>query len=321
FGQGEDAGLLLLVERGVGVAGTGVVVAGLGEFAQPGVPVGFQGAGDQPVGGVDGQVAAPCGVGGVLGALHVGGADGVGLAGVGGQFGCDGHGGLQRERGEGIADQRGDRGVDAGAGDGLAGGPGVLDPGALAVVGRDAAAVGEGVVADGHAAAAAAADDHALQQRASFAGGPGGAVLAAGGGVGGEHGLVPLVLGPGQVAGMVIADEHDPVGHRPEVTANAPVQVGAGLAAAAGVSAGVAGVVQDVQHDVVGERLEVQLAGVRPAPVAARGGQGRGRVGCAGWRAATTAGAEPVAVKVPGSSCSAPRTSVSGSSMMVPAAS
>jgi hypothetical protein len=83
-GQGEDAGLLLLVERDVGVARAGVVVAGLGEFAQAGVPVGFQGVGHQPVGGVDGQVPALRGVGGVLGALHVGGADGVGLAGVGG---------------------------------------------------------------------------------------------------------------------------------------------------------------------------------------------------------------------------------------------
>ena len=89
-GQGQDAGLLLLIERDVGVAGAGVVVAGFGELAQPGVPVGFQVAGHQPVGGVDGQVAAPCGVGGVLGALHVGGADRVGLAGVGGQFGGDG---------------------------------------------------------------------------------------------------------------------------------------------------------------------------------------------------------------------------------------
>src|SRR5450755_173794 len=83
-GQGQDAGLLVLIERGVGVAGAGVVLAGVGEFAQPGVPVGFQGAGYQPVAGVDGQVAALRGVGGVLGALHVGGADGVGLAGVGG---------------------------------------------------------------------------------------------------------------------------------------------------------------------------------------------------------------------------------------------
>ena len=58
FGQGQDAGLLLLIERDVGVAGAGVVIAGFGEFAQPGVPVGFQVVGHQPVGGVDGQVAA-----------------------------------------------------------------------------------------------------------------------------------------------------------------------------------------------------------------------------------------------------------------------
>ena len=32
-GQGQDAGLLVLIERGVGVAGPGVVVAGVGEFA------------------------------------------------------------------------------------------------------------------------------------------------------------------------------------------------------------------------------------------------------------------------------------------------
>src|SRR2546423_841504 len=96
-------------------------------------------------------------------------------------------GGRGVPQGEGVADQRGYRGAGAGAGDGLAGGEGVADAGALAMVGRDAAAVGEGVVADAHAAAAPAADDHALQQRGSFPGGPGGAVLAAGGGVGGPH--------------------------------------------------------------------------------------------------------------------------------------
>src|SRR5208283_1582243 len=49
-GQGQDAGLLVLIERGVGVAGSGVVVAGVGELAQPGVPVGFQVVCHQPVG-------------------------------------------------------------------------------------------------------------------------------------------------------------------------------------------------------------------------------------------------------------------------------
>jgi hypothetical protein len=155
------------------------------------------------------------------------------------------------------------------------GGAGVLDAGALAVVGRDAGAVGEGVVADAHAPAAAAADDYALEQRGSFAGRPRGAVLAAGGGVGGQHGLVALVLCPGQVTGMVIADAHGPVAHRLEVAVDVPFQVGAGLAASVDVGAGVGGIVQDVEHGVVGERLEVQLAGVRAALVAAGEGQAR----------------------------------------------
>src|ERR1019366_7861038 len=58
------------------------------------------------------------------------------------------------------------------------------------------------------------------------------------------------------------------------VTVNVPVQVLSVLAAAVGISAGVGGVVQDVQHDVVGERLEVQLTGVRAPPAAAGGGGG-----------------------------------------------
>ena len=55
-----------------------------------------------------------------------------------------------------------------------------------------------------------------------------------------------------------------------------PVQVGAGLAASVDVGAGVGGVVQDVEDVVVGERLEVQLAGVRAAVVA--GGEGQARL-------------------------------------------
>ena len=51
------------------------------ECAQGGVPVGFEGAGDEPVGGVDGEVAAAGQVGVVLGALDVGGAQRVGFGG------------------------------------------------------------------------------------------------------------------------------------------------------------------------------------------------------------------------------------------------
>ncbi len=62
----------------------GLVVGGLGvaQGAQRGVPVGFEGVGDEPVGGVDGQVAAAGQVGVVAGALDVGGAQRVGLGGA-----------------------------------------------------------------------------------------------------------------------------------------------------------------------------------------------------------------------------------------------
>ena len=73
LGGGELAGVLL--------AGLVVGVLGVVERAQGGVPVGFEGAGDEPVGGVDGQVAAAGQVGVVLGALDVGGAQRVGLGG------------------------------------------------------------------------------------------------------------------------------------------------------------------------------------------------------------------------------------------------
>jgi hypothetical protein len=58
------------------VLGAGLVVGGLRvvERAQGGVPVRFEGAGDEPVGGVDGQVAAAGQVGVVAGALGVGAA-------------------------------------------------------------------------------------------------------------------------------------------------------------------------------------------------------------------------------------------------------
>src|SRR5205814_6504957 len=53
-GQGADAGALLLAEDGGGGLGGGVVVLRGGQLAQPGVPGGFEGGGDEPVAGVDG---------------------------------------------------------------------------------------------------------------------------------------------------------------------------------------------------------------------------------------------------------------------------
>jgi hypothetical protein len=61
------------------LAGGVVGVLGVGQGAQGGVPVGFEGAGDQPVGRVDGEVAAAGQVGVVAGALDVGGTQRVGL--------------------------------------------------------------------------------------------------------------------------------------------------------------------------------------------------------------------------------------------------
>ena len=82
---GDQLGDPVLLRAGQcpGVVFAGLVVGGLGvvERAQRGVPVGFEGVGDEPVGGVDGQVAAAGQVGVVAGALDVGGAQRVGFGG------------------------------------------------------------------------------------------------------------------------------------------------------------------------------------------------------------------------------------------------
>ena len=83
-----DAGFLGVGELG-GVLAAGLFIGFLRvvERARGGVPVGFEGAGDQPVGGVDGGVAAAGQVGVVLGALDVGGAQRVGIGGPVFEFG------------------------------------------------------------------------------------------------------------------------------------------------------------------------------------------------------------------------------------------
>jgi len=78
--QLADTGFLGVGELpGVFVAGLVVVGLGLVERAQGGVVVRFEGVGDQPVGGVDGQVAAACQVSLVLSTLNMGGAQRVGF--------------------------------------------------------------------------------------------------------------------------------------------------------------------------------------------------------------------------------------------------
>jgi hypothetical protein len=125
------------------------------------------------------------------------------------------------------------------------------------------------VVADGHPPPAPAADDQTLQQGGAFAGRAGGAVVAAGGGVGGQDGEVGLVLGPGEVPGVVVFDQDRPLRDGPGGGVVVSVQAGG----VAGPPVGVGGVVQDAEDPVVGERLEEQLAAAGPSVVP--GGEGQ----------------------------------------------
>ena len=82
-GERADPLCLLVGERPViGLGGSLVLVFGVGELAQFVVPVGFELVGDEPVGRVHGEVAAPRGVSGVLSALHAHLADPVGIGGA-----------------------------------------------------------------------------------------------------------------------------------------------------------------------------------------------------------------------------------------------
>ena len=87
-GERPDPGLLLVGERpAAGLGGALVLVFGVGELAQLGVPVGFELVGDEPVGRVHGEVAAAGRLSGVLGALHTHLADPVGIGGTLGELG------------------------------------------------------------------------------------------------------------------------------------------------------------------------------------------------------------------------------------------
>jgi len=189
-GQCPDAFGLGVAEPGAGAAtGAVVVVLGVVEVTQPLVPVRFEGVSDEPVAGVDGEVAAAGGIGGVAGPFDVGGADAVGVGGPVGEFAADGDRGLDRERGERVQDEVGDGGVDACAGHVLARRGAGGDAFELAGVVGDEGAVAAPVVVHGHQLTALAADEQALQQCGSFAGRAGAAVVAAGRRVRGELGL------------------------------------------------------------------------------------------------------------------------------------
>jgi len=86
--QRTDSVLQIVAEDGRGgSAGAFVVLAGGVQGAERVVPVGFEAVGDQPVVGVDGQIAATCQVGAVAGAFDVSAAQCVGFGGAGVEFG------------------------------------------------------------------------------------------------------------------------------------------------------------------------------------------------------------------------------------------
>ena len=125
-------------------------------------------------------------------------------------LGGDRERGLDGQWGEGVEQQLADALVELMAADRGADRPGVVDPVALAEVGGQVLA-GALVVAHGHPPPAATADDDPLQQGGAFAGRAGGAVEAVRGGVGGQAGAVDVVLVQGDVSGVDVGDEGDPL--------------------------------------------------------------------------------------------------------------
>src|SRR5204863_8355494 len=138
---------------------------------------------------------------------------------------------------------------------------------ALAYVGGDLL-VAALVVADGHALSAGPADDDALEQRGAFAGRPGGPVPAVRGGVGGQLCAVGVVLVQGDVSGVRAGAEGAPFLPRQQGAGQLPTGKGDVAVPPEGERARVPGVMQDTQHDVVGQRrpVDLSLAGSGPVP-------------------------------------------------------
>ena len=270
--------------------------------------------GDEPVGGVDGQVAAAGQAGVVAGALDVRGAQRVGLGGPVLELGGHGEGCLDGERGEGADQQLAGGLVQAGAGDGGADRAGVFDAVALAQVGGPVGAAAA-VVADSHPGSAATADDDALQQRGAFAGRPGGTVPAVGGGVGGQLGDVGLVLAQGDVSGVGAGDEGGPL--LAGQLAGGVLPAGPDLVGgpAVGERPGVAGLCST--RSTAWWRSGCQSTSPLRGPFWCR----QGNDSPAARNAFTTAVADPAASNVVNRCRSAPWMAVSGSRMTCPAAS
>src|SRR5438128_1586390 len=179
----------------------------LGEGGEPGLPAGLQGTGDQPVFRLDGAEGPLGPVSVVAGTFHreLGGpADPLMPA-------RDLIGGRQRQGdlpgGQRVQQRARDRGVHAGRGDRPARRRGQPVPARAALIGGPLI----GVVVGHYRFAAAAAADDPLAQRGALPRRPG----TGGGVVGRQPRLAGQVLRPGDVALVVVFDQHRPFGAGP----------------------------------------------------------------------------------------------------------
>jgi hypothetical protein len=150
-----------------------------------------------------------------------------------------------------------DRLIHAGRGHRPAGGRGQPVTAGTALIGWPLV----GVVVGHHRLAAAAADDDALAQRDALTGGAG----SGGGVVGGQPGLVGQEVSPGDVALMMVFDQHSPLRPGPfrDGRVHRPVRVegAAGGVTAEDVRSGIGRILQHSQDTGVGEFAPPQLAG------------------------------------------------------------
>ena len=159
--------------------------------------------------------------------------------------------------------------------------------------------VAAAMVADAHAHATATADDQALQQGGPFARRSMAAIDPEGVGVGAQALEDLLVLGPGDVAGVGVVQEDQPLITRQHVMLEATIGLLLPAPSAEGIGAGVARVFQDAEHAPQIERLpdDLAFAGARV--------RYRGKRSLCSWKCLTTAWAVPVRRKVSKSSRSA----------------
>jgi len=183
----------------------------------------------------------------------------VGIVGASFELGLDAERDLQCERGDRVEQELADRLVDAASGDRQAAAAGGLDRLVVALVVGDQS-VAALAVADGHAFAAAPAHDQPLQQRGSLARGTGGAFGAVCLGVVGERAEVVLVLLEGDVSQVRVEDQRCPLLAREHVEADLALGGLARAAPAIDERAGIARVVQHLQHAPVIQRHPRQLA-------------------------------------------------------------